>query len=87
MTISDSTYTSLSSDNVSWCNTNSYCGLTNLELNTPQSIAGKTCGDSTWWSKGTSLYGTYLLDGSKLFFTASKDDYPTAVPTNSWNKQ
>ena len=85
--LSDSTYTSLSSDDVSWCNTNSYCGLTNWELNTPQSIAGKTCGSSTYFSKGITVYGVYKLDGSKLFFRASKDDYPTAVPTNSWNKQ
>jgi hypothetical protein len=85
--LSDSTYTSLSSDDVSWCNTNSYCGLTNWELNTPQSIAGKTCGSSTYFSKGITVYGVYKLDGSKLFFRVSKDDYPTTVPTNSWNKQ
>ena len=85
--LSDITYTSLSSDDVSWCNTNSYCGLTNWELNTPQSIAGKTCGSSTYFSKGITVYGVYKLDGSKLFFRESKDDYPTDVPTNSWNKQ
>ena len=57
MTLSDSTYTSQSSDDLSWCNTNSCWGLTGWELNTPQSIAGKTLENSTWWSKGTSTLG------------------------------
>ena len=89
MTLSDGTYTSKSSDDVNWCNTNSYCGLTGWELNTPQSIAGKTQGDSTWWSKGTSAYGKYTLDGSELFFCVSIDDYPSSscLPTTGWNKQ
>jgi len=89
MTLSDGTYTSQSSDDVNWCNTNSYCGLTGWELNTPQSIAGKTQGDSTWWSKGTSAYGKYTLDGSELFFCVSIDDYPSSscLPTTGWNKQ
>ena len=89
MTLSDGTYTSKSSDDVNWCNTNSYCGLTGWELNTPQSIAGKTHGDTTWWSKGTSAYGKYTLDGSELFFCVSIDDYPSSscLPTTGWNKQ
>ena len=89
MTLSDGTYTSQSSDDVNWCNTNSYCGLTGWELNTPQSIAGKTHGDTTWWSKGTSAYGKYTLDGSELFFCVSIDDYPSSscLPTTGWNKQ
>jgi len=89
MTLSDSTYTPQSSDNVSGCNTNSCWGLTGWELNTPQSIAGKTQGDSTWWSKGTSAYGKYTLDGSELFFCVSIDDYPSSscLPTTGWNKQ
>ena len=60
MTISDTTYTPQSSDNVSGCNTNSCWGLTGWELNTPQSV--------NWWSKGTSTYGAYILDGSELLF-------------------
>jgi hypothetical protein len=89
MTLSDGTYTSQSSDDVNWCNTNSYCGLTGWELNTPQSIAGKTHGSTTFWSKGTSAYGTYTLDGSELFFCVSIDDYPSSscLPTTGWNKQ
>ncbi len=89
MTLSDGTYTSQSSDDVNWCNTNSYCGLTGWELNTPQSIAGKTHGDTTWWSKGTSAYGKYTLDGSELFFCVSIDDYPSSscLPTTGWFKQ
>ena len=42
MTVIDKTFTPQSSDNVSGCNTNSCWGLTGWELNTPQSIAGKT---------------------------------------------
>ncbi len=89
MTLSDGTYTSQSSDDVNWCNTNSYCGLTGWELNTPQSIAGKTHGSTTFWSKGTSAYGTYTLDGSELFFCVSIDDYPSSscLPTTGWFKQ
>ena len=89
MTLSDGTYTSQSSDDVNWCNTNSCWGLTGWELNTPQSIAGKTHGSTTFWSKGTSAYGTYTLDGSELFFCVSIDDYPSSscLPTTGWNKQ
>ena len=89
MTLSDSTYTPQSSDNVSGCNTNSCWGLTGWELNTPQSIAGKTQGDSTWWSKGTSTYGAYILDGSELFFCLSMNDYPSSscLPPTGWFKQ
>ena len=42
MTLSDSTYTSQSSDDLSSCNNNSCWGLTGWKLNTPQSIAGKS---------------------------------------------
>ena len=87
MTLDTNTYTPLSASNVTWSNDNSFCGYSDWVLNTPQSIAGKTCGSYTYFSKGITVYGVYKLDGSKLFFRASKDDYPTAVPTNSWNKQ
>ena len=89
MTVIDKTFTPQSSDNVSGCNTNSCWGLTGWELNTPQSIAGKTQGDSTWWSKGTSAYGKYTLDGSELFFCVSMNDYPSSscLPTTGWFKQ
>ena len=89
MTLSDGTYTSQSSDDVNWCNTNSYCGLTGWELNTPQSIAGKTHESVNWWSKGTSTYGKYTLDGSELFFCVSMVDYPSSscLPPTGWFKQ
>ena len=32
---------------VSWANTNSYCGETDWELNVAQDVSGKTCGSST----------------------------------------
>ena len=37
-------YTPLSAGDVSWNNTNSWCGLTNWVLNNPQSILGRNCG-------------------------------------------
>ena len=89
MTVIDKTFTPQSSDNVSGCNTNSCWGLTGWELNTPQSIAGKTQGDSTWWSKGTSAYGKYTLDGSEIFLCVSMVDYPSSscLPPTGWFKQ
>ena len=90
MTISDTTYTPQSSDNVSGCNTNSCWGLTGWELNTPQSIAGKNCGSGTYWSKGITTYGVYKLDGSKLHWGLNDEDYPSSLNTDSsraWNKQ
>ena len=47
-------------------NTNSFCGLTNWELNVGQDIAGKTCDNSSYVSSGTTLYCQYLLDVSSL---------------------
>ena len=80
-TLSDTTYTPQTSDKVSWNNTNSYCGLTDWELNTPLSVADKTCKSKTQWATGRTIYGTYLLDGSKLFWTLSSDTYPDSAPT------
>ena len=81
LTLSDTTYTPQTSGNVSWNNTNSYCGLTGWELNTPLSVAGKTCNSETQWATGITVYGKYLLDGSKLFWTLSSDTYPDSAPT------
>ena len=67
LTLSEYTYTSNNSANVSSNNDNSFCGLTGWEINTAQSVAGKTCGSSTMWATGAAGYGVYLLDGSKLF--------------------
>ena len=89
MTRSDSTYTPQSSEDLSWCNTNSCWGLTGWELNTPQSIAGKTQSDATWWSKGTFAFGKYTLDASELFFCVSTSDYPSnsCIRPTGWFKQ
>ena len=91
VTRSDVTYTSQSSSDVSWCNTNSWCQLTGWELNTPQSTAGKTCaGIGTMYSNNTTLYGVYKLDGSALYWGYDDDDYPASLTFNSstvWNKQ
>ena len=81
LTLSDITFTSHESGNVSWNNTNSWCGLTGWEINTPQSAAGKTCGVYSFWATGLAVYGIYILDGSKLFWTLSSDAYNDSVPT------
>ena len=80
LTLSDITFTSQTSDDVTWNNNNSWCGLTGWEINTPQSVAGKTCGASSFiWATGLAVYGTYLLDGSKLFWAVSSSAYPSSV--------
>ena len=83
MTLSENTYTPQTSGVVSWDNTNSYCGLTGWELNTAQDVAGKTCGAGTdpMLAIGVAGYGTYLLDGSKLFWEVSSSTYPSSVRT------
>ena len=75
---------------VSWANTNSYCGLNNWEINVAQDVSGKTCGSSTEWSSGITLYGLYLLDGTKLLPSQSSSSYPSSVSTevsNTYNKK
>ena len=59
MTVIDKTFTPQSSDNVSGCNTNSCWGLTDWELNTPQSV---NCG-----LKVHLLMGNIHLMGAKYF--------------------
>ena len=81
MTLSDVTYTPHTTGTVSWDNTNSYCGLTGWELNTAQSIAGKTCSGSTYYSAGQAYYGLYILDDTYLMPNISGSGYPTTV---SW---
>ena len=79
MTLSTNTLTPLNSTEVSWANTNSWCGYADWVLNTAKSIVGKTCGDTTYWSAGTATYGLYLLDGNKLFWSYNSS-YPDSVP-------
>ena len=79
MTLSTNTLTPLNSTEVSWANTNSWCGDADWVLNTAKSIVGKTCGENTYWSAGTATYGLYLLDGNKLFWSYSNSSYPDSV--------
>ena len=79
MTIDTNTYTSLSASDVTWNNNNSWCGETDWVLNTAQSIAGKTCGSGTEWNTNITIYGLYLLDGSKLFLNLDSGSYPSSV--------
>ena len=87
MTVSTNTLTILNSTEVSWANSNSYCGDADWVLNTAKSIVGKTCVSggttSTYWSAGTAVYGLYLLDGSQLFWDDSDSSYPSSVGTGT----
>ena len=79
-----------SAGSVSWANTNSYCGISNWVINVAQDVSGKTCGSSTEWSSGITLYGLYLLDGTKLLPSQSSSSYPSSVSTevsNTFNKK
>ena len=79
-----------SAGSVSWANTNSYCGISNWVINVAQDVSGKTCGSSTEWSSGITLYGLYLLDGTKFLPSQSSSSYPTSVSTevsNTYNKK
>ena len=79
-----------SAGSVSWANTNSYCGISNWVINVAQDVSGKTCGSSTEWSSGITLYGLYLLDGTKLLPSQSPSSYPSSVSTevsNTYNKK
>jgi len=79
MTLDTQTYTALSSSDVNWNNSNSWCGETDWVLNTAQSIAGKTCGSDTRWNTNITIYGVYALDASKLFMGLSSGSYPSTV--------
>ena len=82
MNLETLTYTPLSSSDVTWVNSNSWCGETDWVLNTAQSIAGKTCGSTAMWSSNITIYGMYILDGSKLFMGLSSGSYPSTVNTS-----
>ena len=70
-----------SASSVSWANNNSYCGISNWVINVAQDVSGKTCGSSTEWSSGITLYGLYLLDGTKFLPSISSSSYPSGVST------
>ena len=71
---------------VSWANTNSYCGETDWELNVAQDVSGKTCGSAdTEWSSGITIYGLYILDGNKFMPSYDEDSYPSSVSSADSN--
>ena len=90
MTLDTNTYTPLSSSDVTWVNTNIWCGENDWVLNTAQSIAGKTCGSDVKWNTNITIYGVYALDGSKLSMGLSSGSYPSTVnlsDNESYTKQ
>ena len=72
-----------SPDGISWTSRTS--GTTNALYD----VTYRPQVDGTWWSKGTSAYGKYTLDGSELFFCVSMGDYPSSscLPPTGWFKQ
>ena len=89
-TLDTYTYTPLSSSDVTWVNTNIWCGENDWVLNTAQSISGQTCGSSTKWNTNITIYGVYALDGSKLSIGLSSGSYPSTVnlsDNESYTKQ
>ena len=81
----------LSADGVSWANTNSYCGESDWVINVAQDVSGKTCGSSgDEWASGITVYGLYILDGTKYMPDHSSSSYPSSVSSatsNVFNKQ
>ena len=74
-----------SAGSVSWANTNSYCGISNWVINVAQDVSGKTCGSSTEWSSGITIYGLYILDGNKFMPSYDEDSYPSSVSSADSN--
>ena len=85
MNLSTRIYTPQLSSVVSWANTNSWCGESDWELNTPQDVAGMTCSSTTYPSSGHSYYGLYILDGDKYMSDASSSSYPDSVNSDTSN--
>ena len=85
MNLSTKTYTPQLSSVVSWANTNSWCGESDWELNTPQDVAGMTCSSTTYSPSGHSYYGLYILDGDKYMADASSSSYPDSVNSDTSN--
>ena len=85
MNLSTRTYTPQLSSVVSWANTDSWCGESDWELNTPQDVAGMTCSSTTYPSSGHSYYGFYILDGDKYMADASSSSYPDSVSSATSN--
>ena len=85
MTHISSTETPQNSAEVSWYNSNTYCGDTDWALNTAHDTTGKTCwvSDGARWSANTPIYGLYLLDGNSLFAEISSSTYPSSVDTGT----
>jgi hypothetical protein len=45
-------------------NNYSYCGYTDWAINTTKDYTGRTCSGEVQWSANTTVYGSYLLNGS-----------------------
>jgi len=65
MTLKSETYVSLSAIDVSWNNLNSWCELTNWQLNVPQNILGKTC-EGEYSQAGDVSHSTATRNGDIL---------------------
>ena len=69
-------------------NEDGWCEITDWALNTAKDYSGKTCGETTYWSANTSVYGVYLLDGNCLSISSfSSSGYPSTVESMMFTKQ
>lgn len=65
VTLQSMTLVPLSAAGVTALNTNSFCGLTNWTLNTPQNISGRNCGGRTY-TAGQTVHTIFSLSGDTL---------------------
>ena len=85
MTIETNTFTSLSASDVTWSNSNSWCGETDWVLNTAKDYSGKKCGNNeSYPAKNATISGVYKLDGSSLLINT---DNITSVGSTVFTKQ
>ena len=74
------TGTPLTSSFASGLNSVSACGLNNWSVNIASEITGKTCVDSTYPVRNTTMYNTYAKDGGNAYIgTPSYSTYPKSV--------
>jgi hypothetical protein len=59
------TYVSLAASDVTWNNSNEWCGITNWVLNVPRNMLGKNCGDNTYYSGDVDTM-SIVRNGNKL---------------------
>ena len=91
MTVSSVTETPTSSADVSWANTNSWCGYCDWELNVAKDVTGKTCGSIIFASANTKLLSLYKNESSNTIelgsFNIESDGYPPSVSSLDYTKQ